>query len=577
MFKKLFPLALAILVVFTPIVQAENDATPWPDRHDWSATKTLLMVPRSPMLPPIAQDNQGNFHAYTLHIETSSLEHVVVDSTGEVILSNIVELPNVDKSSLLTAVPHSQGLQVVWATRDGEGNWLLYTALVLPDGSLADVFILEYDLNHPKQFINTQSGLMRTFISINAAMDNQGQLHLSLAGGTPREMRALYMVYGSDKQLIRVEMAAANHGVLHSRYAFSGGEILLDNTGTAYVLNDISGRLYLDTFGPDDTHTTVVVGRSAFEVAGFGSGGLYTKRRVGPVMVMDHEETIHVAYNYLTHPARFSAHIVDVAYAQIKNGEVVLERIITNSQGLSHYPTVTTNGDRVYIVWEETSGNTHELYYSILDKQGEILSGFNRMTWEQAYSRLGFLYADDQGQLHAFWWRPARDGHDRLAYKNTVDLVPHTIWVQMGFDPHNPDSSLAGQLFYYGALTIIAAMAQAVMNLYPVLLVVAALFVFYKLQFLDLLLERPWTLFLLLLVLMYPFMPRIVAAESAFPLTSGYHFFVWLTAAGITFLLMLTLKIRPNSTLNLILGCTIWLLAAMVMQMLPIVPLLFAI
>ncbi len=582
MTKKILAGLLAALFLFVsgPMLaesETAEEKISLPERYDWSAIQTLLIAPRAQELPPVATDEQGNFHAYSLDRESATIEHVAVNTRGEIFIQRQAELPHIDEDTLLAATPFSHGLTLLWSTIDSDGNWQLYTAFWDEQGSLGDTQRLAYNISHPNQIIDTRAGLSRVMLGLSVAMDKDGRMHISMMGGIPREMRAIYILFDTDLEMIRAEGVPTGRSWIRDRRAFSGGQIIVDAQGTAYILNDFSGRMYMDIVQPDSSPHTVDLGPSTFNLAGFGSGGLYTVRRVGPVMDIDEEGTVHIVYNNLTKPPSLTPHIVDVGYIQVRDGQVVLDKIITNQMGVSHYPTVTANGGRVYIAWEETSGSTHELYYSVLDYQGDILSGFKRLTWEQAYSRLGFIYADDQGELHAFWWRPDRDGQDRLAYKNTVNPVPYTIWLQLGFDPYDPDSTLTGQLFYYGIMTIISSIGQVVANLHLMLLVIGLLFILYKLQVLDFLLERPWTLFLMLLVLMYPLMPRISAAESAFAMTGGYHFFVWLAAAGMSSAMMMLLKIRPNSTLNLVLGCCFWLLAAVMMQMVPIVPMSFAI
>ena len=580
--KKLLAGFLAVLLLFvaSPLL-AESETTEeeilLPGRYDWSAIQTMLIAPRAQELPPVMTDEQGNFHAYNLDRESGVIEHVAVNTHGELFIQRQTELPYIGEETLLAATPFAGGLTLLWSTSDSQGNWQMYTAFWDEANDLGDVQKLAYNVSQPTQVIDTSSGLMRVMLGLNVVMDKQGNMHVSLTGGLPRELKAIYMLFNSDLEMVRADGVGARHTFLRYSGAFSGGQIIVDDEGTAYVLNDITGRVYLDIIPPQGNQQTIQVANAAYHLAGFGSGGLYTVRRVGPVMYLDEDGVIHIVYNNLTKPPTLTPHIVDVAYAQVRDGKVVHEKIITNQMGVSHYGTVTANGGKVYIAWEETSGNTHELYYSVLNYQGEILSEFNRLTWEQVYSRLGFIHADDQGELHAFWWRPDRDGQDRLAYKNTANPVPYTIWLRLGFDPYDPDSTLAGQLIYYGIMTIITSIGQLVANLHVLLLVIALLFVLYKLQLLDFLFERPWTLFLMLLVAMYPLMPRVSEAESAFALTSGYQLFVWLTAAVLSSALMLLFKIRPNSTLNLVLGCCLWLLAAVLMQMVPIVPMAFAI
>ncbi len=585
MTNRFLAIFLVVLILCCPgLVFAESESAesteetvPVPDRYDWSAIQTLITAPRDQALPPVITDKQGNFHIYHLDWKSATVHHVAVNTDGQVFLERQAELPHIDEETFLKATPFSDGLTLLWTTVDNEGNWQMYTAFWPEQGALGEIHRLDYNISHPNQIIDTRTGLARLVLGFSFAMDDQGNMHISMMGGLPREMRAMYILFDKDLKMVRTEGVPPRRTWVRDRRAFSGGQIITDSDGFAYILNDLTGRMYLDIICPDGGHETVDLGPALFNLAGLGSGGLYTVRRVGPVMDMDEDGVIHIVYNHLTKPPTLTPHIVDVAYIQVKDGEVVLDKIITNRMGVSHYATVTANGGKVYIVWEETSGNTHELYYSILNYQGEILSDFNRMTWEQAYSRLGFIHADEQGDLHSFWWRPARDGHDRLAYKNTLNPVPDSIWLQLGFDPYDPDSTLLGQLFYYGIMTIITGIGQVVANLHLLLLVVALLFVLYKLQVLDFLLERPWTLFLMLLVLMYPLMPRISATESAFALTGGYQFFVWLAAVALSSAMMILFKIRPNSTLNLVLGCCLWLLTAVLMQMVPIVPMAFAI
>lgn len=570
---KLQVLALILVVLLAGTVLAEE--FPAPDRHDWSKIHALFTVPRSQMLPPVRTDSKGNFHAFYLNTESSMLSYATVDSSGQLIADTSVHLPNVGSNTKFTGIPDHAGLNVVWATPDDEGYWRLYICKVDSQGIISDPIPLAYNLSTPHRVLHSSDlDLMRSLTHLDGAIDSAGRLHLSLRGGLPREIRSLYMRFDSNYQFELIRRSGP--GTMYPRSHHSGGQLLLDKEDNAYILNDYGGVMTLDCYAPDGTRSIEAsnVGTAVYDM-GDPSGTLYTARRVGPVMAIDDEGVIHLAYNYLTQPPRLTPHIVDVAYVQVKGGEVILEKIITNKQGVSHYPTITTNGGKVYIAWEETSGSAYELFYSVLNTEGEILSHYNRLTWEHLYSRLGYVFGDDQGHLHAFWWRPGR-GQDRLAYKNTADPMPNNVLLRLGLDPYDLDSSLASQVIYYGIMVLVTGIGQVVANLHLMLYVIALLFVIYKLQVLDLLLERPWTFFLILLVVLYPIMPTVSAPETAFPLTQGFQFFVWLIGVVLTGSILLLLKIKPNSTLNLMLGCLIWMLLTVLIQMVPVVPHAFA-
>ena len=580
MTQKLLAGLLALLFLFNPgslVADDENKDISVPGRHDWSIMQTLFIAPRVQDLPPVTLDDDGNFYIYKLDRDLGVFEYLAIDTAGNTFIHQQVELPYVDEETFLSAAPSSGGMTIVWASINSDGYWQLYTAFCDYNGSLDDVNRLHYNLNHPNQVIDIPSGLMRALFSLNVAIDRDGRMHLSLTGGLPRQIKAVYLLFDNNLEMIKAEGIAFRHTSLNYSRAFSGGQIIIDDQGTVYVLNDVSGRLFLDIFCPDGSHKTINVGNAAFHLGAWGSGGLYTVRRVGPVMDIDEDGVIHIVHNHLTRPPGLTARIVDVGYIQVRDGKVTVEKVITNEVGVSHYPTVTANGGKVYVVWEETSGNAHELYYSVLNYQGEILSSSNRLTWEQHQSRLGYVYADDRGELHAFWWRSTQELSDRLAYKNTVSPMPDSIWLRLGVDPHDPDNKLTGQVLYYGVMILITGIVHGMANMRLLLLVIFLLFVLYKIQVLNFLLERPWTMFLMLLALMYPLMPRIPAAESAFTLSSGYYLFVWFSASAISCALMLLFKIRPTSTLNLVLGCFLWLLTAVLMQMVPIVPIIFAV
>ena len=571
---------VAAMLVFSGAAAAETqEEHDVPGRYDWSPITTLDTVPRSPELPPVKKDNSGNFHAFMLDTQSAVLNYVFIDNSGQVSSEKKFQLPHVTDETLLAAEPLEQGLLAVWVTPDDQGYWRLYACNLNLDGTTGPLIELSYDLTHPQQVIGEGVTILRTVFSLDVAVDSRGALHLSIHGGIPRDLRSLYLRFDSEFEFQLVQRVGAGVIVSPYRTPFSGGQIITDGDDNVLVLNDFAGRLRIDMFDAEGNHSVVNCGQAVYGLGAYGQsgpGGLYGSRRVGPVMAVDEDGVVHLAYNFLTKPPSLTPHIVDVAYAQIRDGAVVLEKIITNEQGVSHYPTITANNGKVYITWEETSGSTHELYYAVLNSQGEMLSNFNRLTWEQAYSRLGFIHADDQGHLHAFWWRPARDGQDRLAYKNTVNPMPQSIWLQLGLDPYDPDSTLTGQLFYYGIMTLIAGLANMVANLHIMLFVIAILFIIYKLQLLDFLLERPWSFYFILMVALYPFMPRIVATESAFSLTPGFYFFVWLTGVAVSGGVLLLFRIKPNSTLNLVLGCLIWMQASVLAQMLPVVPMSFA-
>ncbi len=573
-------LLLAGIIILTGTVGAEGqEEYEVPERYDWSPIVTLDTVQRSPELPPVKKDSHGNFHAFLFDSNSATVNHVMIDSSGQVAWEHKHQLPHVTEDTLLAAAPAEQDLVAVWATPDADGYWSFYTCTLKPDGSRGSVAELVYDLSYPQPAMGSDATLLRTLFVLDVAVDSHGGIHLSLHGGIPRDLRSLYMRFDSDMQFQFAQRVGASMMTTAYRTPFSGGQIITDGDDNVLLLNDFAGNLRIDIFDPEGNHSYVNCGHAVYGLGAYGPtgpGGLYGSRRVGPVMAIDNDGVIHLAYNFLTKPPTLTPHIVDVAYAQIKDGNVVMEKIITNEQGVSHYPTITTQGGKVYVTWEETSGSTHELYYAVMNSQGEMLSNLNRLTWEQAYSRLGYVHADDQGHLHAFWWRPARDGQDRLAYKTTVNPTPQSIWLQLGLDPYDPDSTLFGQVLYYGIMTLITGLANVVANLHIMLFVLAILFVTYKLQLLDFLLERPWSFYLILMAALYPVMPRIVAEESAFALTPGFYFFVWLTGVAISGGLLALFRIKPNSTLNLVIGCLIWMLTSVLAQMLPVVPMSFA-
>lgn len=564
---------IAILALFLLVPNLAAAEYPAPDRYDWSAIQPLFTVPREDKLPPVRQDDAGNFHAFFLQAETSVLTHTVVDITGELIGESQSQLPRINDKTILTAIPRENGLAPVWATPDEDGFWHLYICEIDSRGEVSNFQALNYNLSTPVQVIDTDLDSMRVVTQLDAGFDSKGRLHLCIVGGIPREQIGLYLKFDENYQFQHIEQVG-RMTIYFSPTGPSGGQMLIDAGDNVYCLFDLRGALTLDKIAPDGTVTSIDVGRAVYDMRD-PSGTLYTARRVGPVMAIDDEGVVHLAYNYLTQYPRLTPHIVDVAYVQVRDGEVMLEKIITNEQGVSHYPTVTTNNGKVYITWEETSGG-QEIFYSVLDSEGNVLSNFNRLTWGHVISRLGIVYADANDNLHAFWWRPGGEGQDHLAYKNTVNPVPDSFWLRIGLNPHDPDSSLAGQILYYSLMVIITGIAQMVANLHLLLYIIVLLFILYKLQVLSLLLERPWTFFFLLLIALYPLMPKIAAADTAFPLTHGFYFFAWLIGSLFSSGFFLLFKIKPNSTPNLMAGCIIWLLLVVLVQMIPIVPQSFA-
>lgn len=569
--NRLFAIAALMSLLFLAGVTFAAETYQAPGKNDWSEIQILLSVPSADDIPPVLPDGAGNYHIF--HLETASrmLTYVVVDESGSVTADIQVELPHVNDGTILTGIPVNHGLLAVWATCNEGGDWQFYRQTIDFQGNTSACQQLQYQ--QPTDRSIPEADSFRDVTLLRGTVDSKGLLHLAAEWYGQNKHTLVYMRFDDNHQAQLIKPAGSV--IPQYRRKHSGGQIIADGEDNIYILTDNSGHLFLDHYTPDGHRTNHLLARPAWSlergIAWGASSSVYQARRIGPAMVVDDQGVVHLAYNHLTKYPQLCREIVDVAYIQFRAGEVQ-EKIISDQQGVAHFPTITNSGDKLYLTWEDPRHGGNELFYSILNTEGEVLSNNNRLTWENAVSRLGIVYGDSQGHLHAFWWRAGGAGQDRLLYKNTVNPVPDSLWLRFGLNPHEPDSSLLEQAVYYSIMTLVASIAQVIANLHLLLIVLAILFILYKINVLDLLLERPWTFYVIVLAFLYPFMPRASNVDSTFPITSGYMLFTWLIGAALSVGLLRAFNVKPNSALNLLLGCLIWITLAAMLQTIPVVP-----
>jgi hypothetical protein len=356
-----------------------------------------------------------------------------------------------------------------------------------------------------------------------------------------------------------------------ARNTYAGGQIIASQGG-AWVLGDTEGSMHLTWFDAQGKAHITDLPQTAYNVGG-NFNSVYFTRRIGPVMAVDNQGGVHIVYNHVSHhPTPFSRQIIDVAYLRVSGGEIVEQKLLTTQDGIAHFPTVTVWKDKIIVTWEEAQGSSYELYYTVLDSNGEQQQSRTRLTWEKQISRLGYVFADDQGYLQAFWWRSAGENIEYLAFKTTANPLPPSVWTRLGINPYDLDNSLVGQVAYYSIMVLLTGLARVATNLHLLLYIILGIFILHKLQILDSLMERPWGLLFIAMMVLYISMPGVGNEASTLPLTTGFQLFTGLSAGILSFFTFKYFRISPNTTLNLLFGCLIWMAIYSMFQMIPVVP-----
>lgn len=545
-----------------------------PRQHQWSETSTF--VARHTYYTdhiPVLRDDQGNFHQVSWlpqHDESFLLAHKVLNVRGEVENYNEIEIPGLTEYAGVALTP--EGLLVIWLEHrvvpgdDTTGEMLLLGAVVDSQGNILRQSELSYHL--PEGTPGLRLDYFEMAWRVHPLVDSDGIIHLSLQGGDRSMFRSYYFQFDAEFNLLAVDSGKNNA----SPHAMMGGELGKDQQGNIYIVYSVREAVWLMKFSPEGEKLyEQQVAEQVFSLAGEPTNE-YTRRGRGPALAVDERGVVHIAYSYLVQ-ARMGQEVVDIHYLQVVDGEVEVEKKLTDSTGRARFPTITLENQRVTICWEQPSGGQQRLWFTTLglveDKPFEILFENVQLIFSEGFSSSGLVWAHDDNHFSAAWWLGA--GSDRqLAFKTTYNPQPQTIWHQFGIIDDFSRRGTLGQVLFWLAMVLLLAAVQFFANLHVLLAAALVLYLLYRLQLLEPLLEQPWRMLVLLLIMAFALVqPLAVAREIA---GEGYHLFAALVALSLVVGGSLLLQVNYQSSLNLILGCVAWLYLMMLVQVAPAVP-----
>ncbi len=497
------------------------------------------------------------------------LAHKVLDARGEVKGYTETKIPGLTEYAGVALT--SEGLLVVWLEHqvvpdeDTTGEMLLHGAIVDSQGNIVRQSELSYHL--PGGTPGLQLDYFEMAWRVHPLVGSDGTIHLSLQAGDRSLFRNYYFKFDAEFNLLSVDSGKNNA----SPHAMMGGALGKDQQGNVYVVYSAREAVWLMAFSPEGEKLyEQKVAEQVFSLAGEPTNE-YTRRGRGPALAVDDQGVVHIAYNYLV-SARMGQEVVDVHYLQVVDGEVAVEKKLTNSTGRARFPTITLENQRVTICWEQPSGGQQRLWFttfSLDEEPQEALFEQVELVYGEGFSSSGLVWAHDDNHFSAAWWLGA--GSERqVAFKTTYNPQPQTIWHQFGIIDDFSRRGTLGQVLFWLAMVLLLAAVQFFSNLHVVLAAALVLYLLYRLQLLEPLLERPWRVLALLLVLGFALVPPLaVAREIA---GEGYHLFAALVAFSLVVGGSWLLRVNYQSSMNLVLGCVAWLYLLMLVQVAPAVP-----
>jgi len=137
-------------------------------------------------------------------------------------------------------------------------------------------------------------------------------------------------------------------------------------------------------------------------------------------------------------------------------------KFITRTAKWSYNPHISSNKDKIHIVWMDNRNDRLDTYYNLVDKDGNIIKDQMRVNnkGKDTYLPKVFPYEDDYA--HFFWIEFNPDQTSKIIYKDNKDIVKVNIFNKLGIG--GKGEYLFGMGGYLFSLTL-SALVSILLNL----------------------------------------------------------------------------------------------------------------
>ena len=116
------------------------------------------------------------------------------------------------------------------------------------------------------------------------------------------------------------------------------------------------------------------------------------------------------------------------------NGEDIIRgKFITRTAKWSYNPYISSDKDKIHLVWMDNRRGRLETYYKLINKDGTVVKDEMRVNdrGEDTYLPKVFPYEDDYAQF--FWIGFNPDQTNKIVYKDNKDIVKANLFNKLGF------------------------------------------------------------------------------------------------------------------------------------------------
>ncbi|QNO13850.1 hypothetical protein HYG86_03250 [Alkalicella caledoniensis] len=288
----------------------------------------------------------------------------------------------------------------------------------------------------------------------------------------------------------------------------------------------------------------------------------YAYGDIGPQVVIDSMGNYHIVFTHHTSGPGLTGNLVmDVKYIKISyNGSIVSESILTNEWGIAHFPTINIDfDDNIYVAWEDSRNESMEGYFTKIDSEGNIKINQQRITWNRSYTKYPQIIPDNEGYLHAFWFTRLHRSNFVIDYRNNIEKPPSSLWINLGVNPYTSEKPYS-QFLYLVIMSMLGSIIGVISSSVVILVILVILAVLNKIGILFLLQERPYTLFMLVILILWNFIPQQDSTYSVIDVWEGFEMGAGIIMLAVSVLVLKLGKLRPSSSMNILIGMIIWIL-----------------
>ncbi len=545
MLKKIIITLLFIAINATSLVYALDVKDNEIHRYDWSV-ETDYIIEYYPTRKANIKENSGDLYVTWWDIENipGSKEWYFTYYLGFGPMGEITKQIKLDKK-FKSQVPIDFGvwqdeIYVIVTEVIGERNLRLHLYKYSLEGDLLATKVMDerqfYDIRDLKVEINNG----KIYLAISAYDKDRnviGDLEIRDLDGDIIDLKTFYNYEVSNvRTLPYLDLTIGDKG----------------NIGIAFKVEE---NVFLSTV-TDDGVITRIVSQAPYRI-GIHSQNTTYMREIGPQLAVDSMGRLHMVHTYLSGGA-FT--ILNVIYLRFSpEGQKEYETMVTTGYSVQHFPTIHIDkDDNIYVAWEDDRDGHVEGYFSKYDSRFNKIISEQRITWEKRYTKLPQIITDEEGGIHAFYYRSYGTRYQSLRYRNNVTPTPVSIWHRIGIDPYG-EGGLLQQFVYFIFVTSIYSIVDIFKNGLLILAILLTLAILNRIGLLYILQQSPYKLMGIVILTLYLLLP----AQSFYTVPSilvdnGYYLLAALFVSINTLGLLKWSKLTPSSSMNILIGMVIW-------------------